>query len=101
MPEVVGAFVRAEGRHKRADPAREARNGWFGSFPCLQFAEGVLDRVEAGELFGKITQLRACCFNDFAYCGNPVITTRSRNSKGMALALIRPPESESMPTRFN
>jgi hypothetical protein len=30
-----------------------------------------------------------------------VITTRSRNSKGMALALIRPPESESMPTRFN
>ena len=40
MSEVIGAFLRAECGHKRADPAREARNGWFGSFPemCLEFA---------------------------------------------------------------
>ena len=40
MSEVIGAFLRAECGHKRADPAREARNGRFGSFPemCLEFA---------------------------------------------------------------
>jgi hypothetical protein len=47
MPEVIGAFLRAECGHKRADPARETRNGWFGSFPemCLEFAEGLLARA--------------------------------------------------------
>jgi len=59
MSEVIGAFLRAECGHKRADSAREARNGWFGSFPemCLEFAEGLLDRVEVRGIFGKITEL--------------------------------------------
>ena len=74
MPEVIGAFLRAECGHKRADASREARNGWFGSFPemCLEFAEGLLDRVEVRGIFGKITELGAGCFNYLAYCGNPV-----------------------------
>ena len=74
MSEVIGAFLRTECGHKPADPAREARNGWFGSFPemCLEFAEGLLDRVEVRGIFGKITELGAGCFNDLAYCGNPV-----------------------------
>src|SRR4029077_18116228 len=33
MPEVIGAFLRAECGYKRADPAGEAWNGWFGSLP--------------------------------------------------------------------
>jgi hypothetical protein len=74
MSELIGAFLRAECGHKRADPAREARNGWFGSFPemCLEFAEGLLDRVEVRGIFRKITELGAGCFNDLTYCGNPV-----------------------------
>ena len=54
---VIGAFLGAECGHKRADPAGEARNGSFGSFSemRLEFAEGLLDRVEIRGLFGKIT----------------------------------------------
>ena len=57
MPEVIGAFLRAECGYKRADPAGEAWNGWFGSLPemGLEFAEGLLDRVEVRGIFGKIT----------------------------------------------
>ena len=57
MSEVTGAFLRAECGHKRADPAGETRNGSFGSFSemRLEFAEGLLDRVEIRRIFGKIT----------------------------------------------
>ena len=35
-----------------------------GSLPemCLEFAEGLLDRVEVQGIFGRITQLGAGCF---------------------------------------
>ena len=57
MSEVIGAFLRAERSHKRANPAAETRNGPFSSFPemGLEFAERLLDRIKVRRIFGKIT----------------------------------------------
>ena len=38
----------------------------------LEFAERLFARVEVREIFGKITELGAGCFNYLTYCGNPV-----------------------------
>jgi len=74
MSEVIGAFLRAECGHKRADPAGETRNGWFSSFSemSLEFAEGLLDRVEIRGIFGKIAQHCTRGFNHLSHAGNLV-----------------------------
>jgi hypothetical protein len=103
MPEVIGAFVQAEGRHKRADPAREARNGWFGSFQAACASKGeILPPLGFGAMLPV-----ACrrCIHLIAELGltsnqsaasrrdapdSTAFTTRSRNSKGHGFGIDPP-----------
>jgi hypothetical protein len=103
MPEVIGAFVRAEARHKRADPAREARNGWFGSFQAACASKGeILPPLGFGAMLPV-----ACrrCIHLIAELGltsnqsaasrrdapdSTAFTTRSRNSKGHGFGIDPP-----------
>ena len=56
MSEVIGTFLRTEFDRESTDPPRETRNGSLGfSQMRLEFAEGLLDRVEVWGVFGKVT----------------------------------------------
>ena len=64
MLEIVAAFPWAEGRDDQPNSATEPRNRSLSCFAqmCLQFAEGLFDRVEVGRILRQITQR---CSNSF------------------------------------
>ena len=64
MLEIVAAFPRAEGRDDQPNSAAETRNCSLSCFAqmCLQFAEGLFDRVEVGRILRKVAQR---CSNSF------------------------------------
>jgi hypothetical protein len=64
MLEIVGAFRCGEGRDDRPNSATQARNCSFSGLAqmCLQFAEGLFDRVEVGRILRKVAQR---CSNSF------------------------------------
>ena len=72
MPEVVATFRAADGRHQRADPAAQTRDGWLGdlSQECFEFGEQHLDRVEIRRVLRQILQRCAGSFDGFFDAGN-------------------------------
>jgi hypothetical protein len=64
MSEIVAAFLCAEGRYDRPNSPTEALDCSLSGFAqvCLQFAEGLFDRVEVRRIRRQITQR---CSNSF------------------------------------
>ena len=74
MDEVVFALSGAEGGNQFADPAAEMWNGSLGGLAeeRLQFAEGLLDRIEVRRIFRQVKQFGVGGFDGLLH-GDPLL----------------------------
>src|SRR5882672_11806064 len=72
MPEIVGAFLSAEGGDERANSSVKAGDGTLSNFAQvgLEFAEGILDGIKVWRILRQIAKRRSCGFDRFSYAGN-------------------------------
>jgi hypothetical protein len=69
MPEIVGAFLSAEGGDERANSSVKPGDGVLSNFAQVgfEFAEGILDGVKVWRILRQIAKCRACGFDRLSY----------------------------------
>ena len=74
MPQIVCAFLRAEGLDQGVKLVPESTNRSHGSLAqeSFELGQGHLDRIEVGRVLRQVTQCSARSFYGFAHAGDVI-----------------------------